>query len=98
MINNLKFYIIGYDESVYIIILVVTSFVATCFPFHVCLSVNELIRAASRPLPASRRLRLGVLLLLVITDVELQARTARRPDWSLCLLFIGRVYATSERR
>ena len=98
LINNLKFYIIGYDESVQIIILVVPSFVATCFAVHACFSVNELICSASRLLPAFWRLRLYVFLLLVITDVELQARSARQPDWSLLLLFIRKVNAMSQRR
>ena len=46
-----------------IIIFVVTSFVATCFPVYACPSVDKHIRAGSRLLPSSRRLRLGVLLL-----------------------------------
>ena len=61
------------------------------------LEVNERIRDLSSLFPASRRLRLNVLLLREITDVELQARTAQRPDWLLRRFFIGRVDATSNR-
>ena len=73
-------------------------FDATRVPVHAGLRVDERIHTAVHPLPASRRLLLGVLILLVIRFFKLQARTAWRPHWSHRLLFIRRVHATAEWR
>ena len=94
MINNLKYYIFVYYESVKIIILVVGSLVAVRIPVHAGLGVDELIRAASNFLPAFWRLRLSVLLLLIIFVIELHVQTAKWPHWSLRLILIGLVHAT----
>ena len=77
MIYNLILYIVGYYEAVLVIILVVGLFVSFRVPVYSDLSVNDRIRATSRALSTSYWLRLGVILLLVITVVELQMRTAR---------------------
>ena len=98
MINNLKLDIIGYYESILDIIFVVGFFVATGVPVHAGLGVDSRIHTASRFLPVSRRLWLGVLIRLEIRFFKLQARTARWPYWLLRFLFIRRVHATTEWR
>ena len=66
-----------------VIILVVGAFVTARIPVYSGLGVDKQIRETSRAISTSYYLRLGVLLLFVITVVELQVRTARWPHCSL---------------
>ena len=89
MIYNLILYIVCYYKAAYVIILVVGVFVTARVSVHSGFGVDERIRATSRVLSTSDWLRLGVLLLLVITDVKLQVGTTWWPHWTLRLFFIG---------
>ena len=86
--SNLRLNIIGYNKFMYVVILIIRFSIVARGSIHASLSVDERVHAESRVFPSSRRLLLGVILLLVITVVNLEVWTARWPHWSFRFLFI----------
>ena len=77
MISNLKLNIIDYKTYITVVILLIRFFVVARVSIHADLSVDDRIHAVSLLFLSSRGLRIGVHLLLVITILKLQVRTAR---------------------
>ena len=89
VIRELKLHIISYYKTIQVIIFIFSSFVAARIPVHAGLGIDERIGVAFGFFPESLRVWLGVAFLHVITILQLQVRTARRPHWSNRLVFIG---------